>query len=412
MKQHPYMGLPAHCYWNPAMTGPAPGHINPVVNAPLIRRDQTIVSLGSCFAQRLAQRIQAQGMPYLVTEHAPPHLDAKQARRKGYGVYSARYGNVYTARQALQLFERAFGHFRPLEAVWRRHDGRFVDPYRPGVDPDAFASAEALHEDRERHLACVRAVFLQADWIILTLGLTEAWHARGDGAVFPLAPGVAGGAYDPALHACINFSARETADDLAALVRHIGRVNPHAHLMLTVSPVPIAATFENRHVLVSSNFTKAALRVAADEVERQFDNVVYFPAYEIATSPAAGGHYFDDDLRHLSELGVAHVMRAFQRCCEPSPGSHSNDDDTDFQRSGAPTPGHQDVVCDEDLILQGLQAFGERNWARHTGAPDAAFDETRYLLLHPDVAAAVAQGIFRSAAEHYALHGREEGRAC
>lgn len=412
MKHHPYVGLPAHHYWGPSMATPAPGHIHPVVQAPLIRRDQTIVSLGSCFAQRLAWRIQAEGLPYLVTEQAPAHLDAEQARRKGYGVYSARYGNVYTARQALQLFERAFGHFQPHETVWQRDDGRFVDPYRPGVDPDAFASEAALQEDREHHLACVRAVFLQADWIILTLGLTEAWHARSDGAVFPLAPGVAGGAYNPALHAFINFSARETADDLATLVRHIGRVNPRAHLMLTVSPVPIAATFENRHVLVSSTLTKAALRVAADEVERQFDNVVYFPAYEIATSPAAGSHYFEDDLRHLSELGVAHVMRAFQRCIELHPGSQNSDDDADFAHPGAPTPGHQEVVCDEDLILQGLQTFGERPSARQTGTADAAFDETRYLLLHPDVAAAVAQGIFRSAAEHYARHGREEGRAC
>ena len=67
MKHHPYVGLPAHHYWGPSMATPAPGHIHPVVQAPLIRRDQTIVSLGSCFAQRLAWRIQAEGLPYLVT---------------------------------------------------------------------------------------------------------------------------------------------------------------------------------------------------------------------------------------------------------------------------------------------------------------------------------------------------------
>lgn len=407
MKQHPYVGLPAHCYWNPAMTAPAPGHINPVVNAPLIRRDQTIVSLGSCFAQRLARRIQAEGMPYLVTEPAPAELDAEQARRKGYGVYSARYGNVYTARQALQLFERAFGHFQPQETVWERGD-RFVDPYRAAVDPDGFASVEALHQDREHHLACVREVFLQADWIILTLGLTEAWHARSDGAVFPLAPGVAGGRYDPALHGFMNFSARETADDLAALVRRIAVVNPGARMLLTVSPVPIAATFENRHVLVSSTLTKAALRVAADEVERQFDNVVYFPAFEIATSPAAGSHYFEDDLRHLSELGVEHVMRAFQSCFEPAPGSQ--DSDADFQRHAERLKQDLDVACDEDLMLESLQVFNNRWATMDRTSINAPFDEARYLQLNPDVVAAIEQGIFKTGAEHYELHGRREGR--
>ena len=186
---HPYVGLKSHCYWNSAMTGPAPGHINPVVSPPLIARDQKMVSLGSCFAQRLAHRIQAEGLPYLVTEPAPPAMDAKEARRKGYGVYSARYGNVYTARQALQLFDRAFGHFQPHEVAWE-HGGVLVDPYRAAVDPDGFASMDALLADQCQHLACVREVFTQADWIILTLGLTEAWYSRVDGAVFPLAPGV------------------------------------------------------------------------------------------------------------------------------------------------------------------------------------------------------------------------------
>ena len=79
--------------------------------------------------------------------------------------------------------------------------------------------------------------------------------------------------------------------------------------MLTVSPVPIAATFEDRHVLTASTLTKAALRVAADAVERQFAHVVYFPAYEIATSPATGGHYYEDDLRHLSDPGPAPARR-------------------------------------------------------------------------------------------------------
>lgn len=402
---HPYVDLPDHRHWHRAMTATAPGHINPVVSAPLIRREQAIASLGSCFAQRLARRIQARGFAYLITEPAPAGMTGEQARHKGYGVYSARYGNVYTARQALQLFERAFGHFQPQESVWQRGD-RFVDPYRPVVDSDGFATIDALLRDREHHLSCVRSMFQEADWIILTLGLTEAWYARGDGAVFPLAPGIAGGCYDPLRHACVNFSARQTADDLATLVRHIASVNPKAHILLTVSPVPIAATFENRHVLVSSTFTKAALRVAVDEVERQFDNVVYFPAYEIATSPAASQHYFEDDLRHLSELGVEHVMRAFESYFEAPTDASSRTPDADSERHLQDL----EVTCDEDWMLEHLRAF-ENRWAAATEpAPDTPFDETRYLQRNPDVAAAIERGTFKTGAEHYELHGRREGR--
>jgi hypothetical protein len=283
-------------------------------------------------------------------------MDAVESRRKGYGVYSARYGNVYTARQALQLFDRAFGHFQPHEVAWERA-GVLVDPYRAAVDPDGFATIDELQADQHHHLACVREVFLQADWIILTLGLTEAWCSRMDGAVFPLAPGVAGGQYDPQIHGFVNLTARETAEDLATLVRRIGSVNPSARIMLTVSPVPIAATYENRHVLTSSTFTKAALRVAADEVERLFEQVVYFPAYEIATSPAAGDHYFEDDLRHLSDLGVEHVMRAFQRYFEPAEASILDAETT--AQSAVRVQHDLDVPCDEDLMVKSLQTFNQ-----------------------------------------------------
>jgi GT2 family glycosyltransferase/glycosyltransferase involved in cell wall biosynthesis len=54
-------------------------------------------------------------------------------------------------------------------------------------------------------------------------------------------------------------------------------------------------------------------------------------------------------------------------------------------------------------------------WPRRPARPHRKlppdFDEADYLQLHPDVAAAVAMGQFRSGAEHWLVHGRNEGRA-
>jgi hypothetical protein len=38
--------------------------------------------------------------------------------------------------------------------------------------------------------------------------------------------------------------------------------------------VPLIVTYEKRHVLVSTTYSKAALRVAADEAERMLGNVI------------------------------------------------------------------------------------------------------------------------------------------
>ena len=77
-------------------------------------------------------------------------------------------------------------------------------------------------------------------------------------------------------------------DDLAAFLARLKRVNPDAKVVLTVSPQPPIATYEPRHVLVSATYTKAALRVAADEIERTHPDVWYFPGYEPSRARSIG----------------------------------------------------------------------------------------------------------------------------
>jgi hypothetical protein len=396
---HPYQNLPAHQYWPQAMTRPAPGHINPAQGSTLrIGRGEPVVTLGSCFAQHLAREIHQAGFNYLVGEAAPVSLDAQTAQAKQYGLFSARYGNIYTARQARQLLERAFKGFEPQESVWSKR-GRYVDPFRPSVEPEGFASIDELLADRARHLDAVRAVFSRAKWVIFTLGLTEAWRSQQDGAVFSQAPGVAGcGAYDAAHHEFVNFTANDVAADIAAFRDLLHEINPDAQLVLTVSPVPLAATYESRHVWTSTTYSKAALRVAAEEAVRRFDNVSYFPSYEIITSPAAGSRYYDDDLRSVTRAGVKHVMRVFFDNCVDDTGSVAAVDQALLREALA---SDMEILCDEEMLL---------DTGNEEELTQDSFDEVTYLRLNPDVANAVAARQFQSGWHHYTTHGRIEGR--
>lgn len=364
---HPYAAAPARQFWSRAMAGVAPGRVDPAdpgpgLGAPVrVAAHEKVATLGSCFAQHIARHLQRSGCHYHVAEPAPEGLDATTASARQYGLFSARYGNVYTVRQAVQLFDRAHGDFQPLARAWPR-GGRWVDPFRPQVEPDAYDSPAAVQAAQALHLACVRELFRSCDWLVFTLGLTEAWCDRRDGAVFPLAPGVAGGAYRPEEHAFVNFDVDEVRSDLAALVQRLQGVNPGCRLLLTVSPVPLAATAEPRHVWVSTTVSKAVLRVAADDTVRRYSHVHYFPSYEVITSPAAGGRYYADDLRQVTETGVQHVMRLFSQHCLAGEGT------ADTTASASPTafptlslPQAADVVCDEETIERAMQlAAGPR----------------------------------------------------
>ena len=349
---NPYRDAADRQFWSRAVTWPAPGMIDPVSRSARILPTERVATFGSCFAQHIARHLAASGCTYFVPEQAPTEMPQDEATRRNYGVFSARYGNVYTVQQGLQLLRRAWGAFEPVESVWQRGD-RLVDPFRPRVEPDGFADRHGLERSRAEHLRCVREVFGASDWLVFTLGLTEAWRDRRDGAVFPLAPGVDGGHYDPSIHEFVNFGIDEVRAQLFELIEAIATVNPACRIILTVSPVPLIATFEKRHVLASTVVSKSVLRVAADEAERRFDNVLYFPSYEIITSPATQGLYYADDLREVTALGVRHVMRMFSR--------HFLADIASEAERALPPPVYRrsenGVVCDEETIERSLAAY-------------------------------------------------------
>ena len=302
---NPYRSLPDTSFWKRSVAALAEADVDPVVAAPFrVGKDDRIATAGSCFAQHISRTLERLGYDYLVTEPGPAE--------RNYGVFPARFGNIYTVRQLLQTFDRAYGLFRPQTTVWRLADGTYVDPFRPQIEPAGFASQAVLEADRRRHLACVRDMFESCDVFIFTLGLTETWMSTRDGAVFPVAPGVSGGEPGPG-YTFHNLGVAEMTADINAFLRKLRMVNPDVRVILTVSPVPLVATYEPRHVLVANTYSKAALRVVAEEAVRADPGTAYFPSYEIVTGPQARGRYFAEDLRSVTEAGVAHVMDLFAR---------------------------------------------------------------------------------------------------
>src|SRR5690606_30861896 len=151
----------------------------------------------------------------------------------------------------LQLFLEAFGKRTPAHSVWEK-DGRFYDALRPGVEPNGFGSIEELRALRHDHLRRVFWLFRRLDVLVFTLGLTEAWTDVRDGTVYPIAPGVIAGKYIPENHKFRNFRYDEIYADMKTFLGELRKVNPSAKLLLTVSPVPLAATASNQHVLVAT----------------------------------------------------------------------------------------------------------------------------------------------------------------
>lgn len=357
---NPYQDLPDYQFWRRAIERQPVSDVNPVVNARFkLNRESKVATAGSCFAQHISRTLTKHGFNYYVTETGDG-IPPENATQRNFGVFSARFGNIYTARQLVQLFDRAHGRFSPIDDYWHRGDGKLADPFRPQIEPDGFDSVEALAQSRASHFAAVREMFEKLDVFVFTLGLTEAWRSRTDGAVFPLAPGVVAGEMDRERYEFINFEVKDVVADLQLFMSQLLAVNPGAKIILTVSPVPLIATYENQHVLVSTTYSKAVLRAAAGEIAKTNPHCDYFPSFEIITGNYNRGQYFEDDLRSIKPEGVDHVMKLFL-------SSYSNESTSSTHMSAAQQEIMNEmviansVVCDEDAIdsTQNQQATGD-----------------------------------------------------
>ena len=310
----PYGEQPPQAFWRRAVAQVPPGEVDPVGPIDLSITPATkVATAGSCFAQHIARRLQQSGFTYFVTEQKPPFLDEETGRLCNYGTFSARFGNLYTSRQLLQLVRRAYGEFAPVDDLWTEPDGSVLDPYRPTIQPYGYLSAEELHLDRAEHFRAVRRLVEECELFVFTLGLTECWINRADGAVYPLCPGAAGGTFEPDRHAFVNLGVAEVVADMRDFVAMLRARNPATDMLLTVSPVPLIATATPKHVLTATTYSKSVLRVAAEQLASELPRVFYFPSYEIITGSFARGQYYGEDCRDVTEAGVDHVMRLFFR---------------------------------------------------------------------------------------------------
>ena len=190
MTRHPYKSLPPKAFWRHSVAGCPPPEVDPVgVFDIRIAANTKVATAGSCFAQHIARYLKNSGYCYYVAEPGHSILPAKTRACQNYGLFSCRYGNIYTTRQLWQLFQRAYGQFVPAEEVWQKAPDQFLDPFRPTTQPGGYISREELLADRTQHLAAVRQMFETLDVFVFTLGLTECWRSKEDGAVFPICPG-------------------------------------------------------------------------------------------------------------------------------------------------------------------------------------------------------------------------------
>jgi hypothetical protein len=160
---------------------------------------------------------------------------------------------------------------------------------------------------------------------------------------------------NPSNYAFHNLSPAEMVEDLRAFITKFRVMNPSVKIILTVSPVPLIATYEQRHVLTSTIYSKSALRVVAEIISNDHPDVAYFPSYEMITGHHSGYSFFESDLRSVSRDGVDYVMSSFFKHFAISESTTRQAQDIAHPVIPAATFAQEiteleKVVCDEEAL--------------------------------------------------------------
>jgi len=350
MGKNPYSDLPKSAFWKTGVAQENPYAIEGIYKKKFdIPANAKIATAGSCFAQHISRHLKKNGYNVLDVEPPPPGLPENLHQKFGFSMYSARYGNIYTVRQLLQLAQEVAGEWTPQNYIWEKN-GKFYDALRPAVEPGGLDSPEEVIEHRRFHVLKVKELFESLDLFIFTLGLTEMWVHKKSGTVYPTAPGTLIGDYDEHLYEFQNSQFSEIIRDFnlfQKVLRSI-RCGKSFKCLLTVSPVPLTATASGKHVLVSTVYSKSTLRSIAGQLSSNQAHIDYFPSYEIVTNPRMHSSAFSDNLRSVRDENVEIIMKHFFKehpaVLQGEKGSSHSSGKT-----------KEDVQCEEAL----LEAFGQ-----------------------------------------------------
>src|ERR1700730_9674265 len=254
--------------------------------------------VGSCFARNLELELIYRDVPVLSKRIVAP--------KQEFGHRPTGIVNKYTTASILNELEWVLSPPSPQDVLVETTRG-WVDFQLHTVVP---VTLERGVERRRYITGDYFARLRQADVAIITLGYVETWRDSATGLYLNMAPSRA----EVREHrGRFHLERTDVATNLKHLVRIrdlLNELSPECRIVITVSPVPMNATFVGDDVAVANTYSKATLRAVAQMFADGFANVEYFPSYEFAMMSRREA-VFKDDWIHVEDQCVEWIMENF-----------------------------------------------------------------------------------------------------
>ncbi|MVM30591.1 hypothetical protein GO755_11155 [Spirosoma sp. HMF4905] len=236
-----------------------------------------IVTIGSCFAEVMGQRL----------------VDAKLT------VLNNPFGTIFNPVSISKLLMMALFGTAPEETRYVERDGVWFH-----YDFHSSLWATSQDELRDKLITCLAhtsEAIRKANFLFLTLGSAVVYRHIDTGKVVANCHKMPGSLFEKYL-----YQIDHLRDDITRLLKTLHKVNPKLNVLLTVSPVR-----HTRDTLPLNSVSKSMLRVIAHELTVWNEWVSYFPAYELMMDDLRDYRFYEADLIHPNTQAHDYIFGKF-----------------------------------------------------------------------------------------------------
>lgn len=250
-----------------------------------LRSGDAVMLLGSCFAERIGQSFLDCKSPAMVNPWGVLYNPASIARILMLCVQDDEAAAVKVLDSSL---------FRDNEGLWRSwlHDTSLACLTKQ----EAFGRLSQVYEQSRRSL-------LGAQCLFITWGTNHGYYYQEQV--------VANCHRQPQrIFEELSLSVADIVGQWHELLGLLRLHCPHLHIVFTVSPYRYA-----KYGLHESALSKSTLLLAIDELQRTFEHVSYFPAYEIIIDELRDYRFYMEDLCHPTMQASEYVWQRLVDWC-------------------------------------------------------------------------------------------------
>lgn len=237
--------------------------------------------LGSCFASNIGEKLQGELFDAMVNP----------------------FGNLYNPASIAEVTGRIASGAPFVSARDITGSGSALHCWlchstlsgQPGESRERYITRlNDLAEEVGRHIARTHTA-------VLTFGSTRIFTLAATGAVVANCH-----KHHPDTFSRSELSLARCEDLIAAAITHLRSLNPAMRVILTVSPLRYLS-----YGFHANAISKATLLLACNAVEKRFDNIIYYPSYEIMMDDLRDYRFYAPDMKHPNSVAVDYIYNNF-----------------------------------------------------------------------------------------------------